>query len=284
MDWFKRHLNWTLLFASILIPLIALLLAYTINDSLGTTFPSIVGWILTILILVIYGWVLRQKNRSLWWLLLFWWPIGLFIYTGLSNNRERHDIREAKVQLISAVQEQQRTKFKEAIGIDIRDIVPEIGDEISWADIVYQVFRVIAFDRIDTKIDQNNQVKSGSIFKPYGYLVVESPILNQKVRLPIIHHADFLLAASVFDMPNLTALIMDEELLVTYAPKHLLAKGLSGSAHHVLHYIIAPRGTLNSYYSVNNDIHMAKPEPQKLFGPFIYEGEMKVQIKSAPNL
>jgi len=38
--------------------------------------------------------------------------------------------------------------------------------------------------------------------------------------------------------------------------------------------------TLNSYYSVNNDAHMAKPEPQKLFGPFVYQGEIKVQIKS----
>ena len=104
------------------------------------------------------------------------------------------------------------------------------------------------------------------------------------MRLPIIHRDDFLLAASVFDEPKLAGLVVDEEFLVTYAPKHLLPKGLSGSPHHVLHYVITPRGTLDSYYSMNNDMHMAKPDPQKLFGPFVYQGWIKVQINSEPKL
>lgn len=191
---------------------------------------------------------------------------------------------EAAVQRIAAAQERQRKKFKATTGVDIKDIVPEIGREISWANIVNHVFRVLEFDRSNTTIDRNNQVKAKSLFKPYGYLLVESPILNQKVRLPIIHRDDFLLAASVFDEPKLAALVADEELLVTYAPKHLLPKGLSGSPLHVLHYVITPRGTLDSYYSMNNDIHMAKPDPQKLFGPFVYQGEIKVQINSEPKI
>jgi hypothetical protein len=76
----------------------------------------------------------------------------------------------------------------------------------------------------------------------------------------------------------MAAMVIDKELLVTYAPKNLLQKGLSGSPHHVLHYAITPRGTLDSYYSKNNDMYMAKPDPQKLFGPFVYQGEIKVQI------
>ncbi|MDD5312828.1 MAG: hypothetical protein PHO26_07340 [Dehalococcoidia bacterium] len=284
MNWFKRHLNWTLLIATILLPLLTLLIAYFVNDSLGSTSPKIIGWTSTVLILVIYGWVLQQKKRSLWWLLLFWWPIGCFIYMGLSNKKEPPNLKESAEQLVVAEQERQRAKFKEATGADLRDIVPEIGLEISWADIVNQVFRVLEFDRSDTTIEQNNQVQAGSSFKPYGYLLVESPILNQKVRLPIIHRDDFLLAASVFDVPTLATIIVDEELLVTYAPKHLRAKGLSGSPHHVLHYLITRRGTLDSYYSMNNNKYMAKPEPQKLFGQFVYEGEIRVQINSEPKL
>jgi len=187
---------------------------------------------------------------------------------------------EAVVQRIAAVQGRQQKKIKEATGVDVKNIVPEIGQEISWADIVNHVFRVLEFDRNGTTIDQNNQFKAKSSFKPYGYLFVDSPILNNKVKLPIIHRDDFLLAASVFDEPKLAALVVNEELLVTYAPKHLLPKGLSGSRHHVLHYTITPHGTLDSYYSMNNDMHMAKPEPQKLFGPFVYQGEIKVQINS----
>lgn len=186
--------------------------------------------------------------------------------------------------IIATAQERAKTKYKEATGVDAKDIVPEIGKEISWADIVNHAFRVLDFDRNNTVIDQNNQIKAKSSFQPYGYLLAESPILNNKVRIPIIHQNDFLLAASVFDEPKLATMVGDEELLVTYAPKHLLSKGLSGSPHHVLHYAITPRGTLDSYYSMNNDMHYGKPDPQKLFGPFVYEGEIKVHINSEPKL
>lgn len=164
-----------------------------------------------------------------------------------------------------------------------KNITPEIGKDISWTDIVNHIFRVLEFDRNGTTINQNNQVKAKSSFQPYGYLLAESPILNQKVRIPIIHCDDFLLADSIFGQPNLAIMVAEKELLVTYAPKQLIAKGLSGSPHHVLHYAITPRGTLDYYYSKDNDIYMAKPDPQKLIGSFIYEGEIKVQINLKPE-
>ncbi|MDP2692068.1 MAG: hypothetical protein Q8O88_00330 [bacterium] len=185
--------------------------------------------------------------------------------------------------ILATAQERAKTKYKEVTGVDAKDIIPDIGKEISWADIVNHAFRVLEFDRNNTTVDKNNQVKAKSSLQPYGYLLAESPILNNKVRIPIIHRDDFLLAASVFDEPKLSAMIVDEELLVTYAPKHLLPKGLSGSPHHVLHYAITPRGTLDSYYSKNNDMYMAKPDPQKLFGHFAYQGEIKVQINPEPE-
>ena len=201
--------------------------------------------------------------------------------SSLQDNLRKAD-HEAALELIATGQERQLTKLKKATGVDLKDITPEIGIEISWADIVNQIFRVLEFDRSGTTIEQNDQVKAQSSLNPYGYLIVESPILNQKARLPIIHRDDFLLAASVFDEPKLANLVIDEELLVTYAPKHLLPKeGLSGSPHHVLHYLLTSRGTLDSYYSVNNDEHMAKPDPKRLFGQFVYEGEIQVQIR--PN-
>lgn len=185
--------------------------------------------------------------------------------------------------ILTTAQERAKTKYKEVTGVDAKDIIPDIGKEISWTDIVNHAFRVLEFDRNNTVVDRNNQVKAKSSLQPYGYLLAESPILNNKVRIPIIHRDDFLLAASVFDEPKLAAMIVDEELLVTYAPTHLLPKGLSGSPHHVLHYAITPRGTLDSYYSKNNDMYMAKPDPQKIFGQFVYQGEIKVQINPEPE-
>lgn len=191
---------------------------------------------------------------------------------------------EEKLKKMSDLQEKHKKDFKEATGVDADNIIAEIGKEISWADIVNHIFKVLDFDRNGTTIDENNQVKAKSRFQPYGYLLAESPILNNRVRLPIIHRDDFLLAASVFDEPKLATLVKDEELLVVYSPKHLGPKGLSGSPHHVLHYAIVPSGTLDSYYSANNDAHFAKPEPEKLVGPFVYQGEIKVQINAEPKL
>jgi len=191
---------------------------------------------------------------------------------------------EGVEKILATAQERAKTKYKEATGIDAEDVVPEIGKEISWADIVNHVFRVFEFDKNGTTINESNQVKAKSSFQPYGYLLAESPILNNRVRLPIIHRDDFLLAASVFDDPKLANLIESEELLVTYSPKHLGPKGVSASPHHVLHYALVPSGTLDSYYSANNDAHFAKPEPQKLFGPFVYQGEIKVHMNSEPKI
>lgn len=190
---------------------------------------------------------------------------------------------DAAVQKISAAQERLKRIYKETTGLDAAQIVAEIGRDISWADIINHTFRVIEFDRCNTTIDRNLRVKARSTFLPYGYLLAVSPILNNRIRIPIIHRDDFLLAASVFDEPKLAAMVEDEELLVTYAPKHLLPKGLSGSPHHVLHYTIVPHGTVDSYYSKNNDMYMANPDPQLLFGQFVYEGEIKVNINPEPT-
>lgn len=238
-------------------------------------------------------------------LLLFIWVVSLLWamgkHEGLTNKfqkdsrltpeefsamlKEKQKGNEEGVEkIIASAQGRAKAKYKEATGIDPKNLVPEIGKEISWVDIVNHTFRVFEFDRNGTIVNENNQVKAKSSFQPYGYLMAESPILNNRVKMPIIHSDDFLLVASVFDDPKLSNLVESEELLVVYAPKHLGPKGISTSPHHILHYALVPSGTLDSYYSTNNDAHFAKPEPQKLFGPFVYEGEIKVQINLEPKL
>lgn len=41
-----------------------------------------------------------------------------------------------------------------------------------------------------------------------------------------------------------------------------------------------PRGTLDRYYDA--DAHMIAPTPKQLFGEFVYEGELKVQVNQEP--
>lgn len=163
-------------------------------------------------------------------------------------------------------------------------MTPEVGRGIAWADIVRQVFRVLDFDRDGTAITPDGKVIAASKLQPYGYLTVESPILNQSVRLPIIHRDDFLLAASVFDDPQWIDAIKEDELLVTYAPYRTLLNGRSASISHVLHYVIVPRGTLARYYEVDSGAYMVNPAPEKLFGEMAWEGEISERINSQPQL
>ena len=184
---------------------------------------------------------------------------------------------KSAVQRIATAQEQQRTKFKEATGIDPFAIIPVIGQDIKWTDIARQVFRVLEFERAGTTILANGTVKTTTQTKPYGYLLVESPIFNVKARLPITHRDDFTLATTVYDEPKLAEMVAQEELLVTYFPKHKLPMDFAGVTH-ALHYIIVPQGTLDRYYEYNNDEHMSNPAPEKLFKEFVWDGEIRVQV------
>jgi hypothetical protein len=158
-----------------------------------------------------------------------------------------------------------------------------IGRDCEWTDIIGQVFRVLEFDRAGTTI-KDGKVKAKSMFKPYGYLLVESPILNQPAKLPITHRDDFLLAVSVFDEPQWLEVIKEQELLVTYVPKHKLPKGMAGTSH-ALHYVITPSGTLDRYYGQDFiSVHMANPAPEKIFGTLVWDDLLRVQVNPEPKI
>jgi hypothetical protein len=201
----------------------------------------------------------------------------------LIKQDEARGDHEGAVRRIATMQAKQRDHIRSTTGVDVETIIPEIGRLISWSDIVRHVFSVCEFDRAGTTIGADGKVHPVSMVAPYGYLLVESPILNQRAKLPIIHRDDFLLAASVFDDPRMAGRLSDQDMLVTYAPKKLRNDGRSGSLHHVLHYVMVPKGTLDRYYAVDDDLHMRMPQPEKLFGPFVYDGAISVGVNSEPK-
>lgn len=158
---------------------------------------------------------------------------------------------------------------------------PLIGKDIAWTEIVGQVFRVIEFDKNETIINDKGEVKAKSSFTPYGYLTVESPILNLSAILPIVHKTDFYLAFTAYHNIELEKIISGNDLLVTYVPKRKLPGGLAGVTH-ALHYLITSKGTLDKYYV--DDSQITNPNPEKLFGSFVYEGEVQVEVNLNPKL
>ncbi len=190
--------------------------------------------------------------------------------------------RERGEAIIARYQEEVRSQLR-AQGIDIDSVVLEIGRNCKWSEILRQVFRIQEFNRGTITIGPDGRPKAAN-FNPYGYLLVESPILNRLVRIPILHGDDYMLAGSLFDDPHCDEIIEEAEFLVTYAPKRTFFGGMNASTRHVLHYALCPCGTLKRYYDFENDLHIRKPAPEKLFGKFVYSGEVSVRLNQHPDV
>ncbi len=93
LDWFRNHLNWTLVIALILITAVTFIAGFLAgyyiqdDDAFYGVFWLIVAGNL-ILTAIAGAWVLNQKSRSLLWLLLspFW--IGWIIWLALDNRKQ----------------------------------------------------------------------------------------------------------------------------------------------------------------------------------------------------
>lgn len=80
-SWFERHLNWTMVLALVGAYAVGFIVGFIIGLSdpyVSDGVVYIVGLIINLAILIpVWGWALRKKNRSLWWL-----PLGLFVPFG----------------------------------------------------------------------------------------------------------------------------------------------------------------------------------------------------------
>lgn len=88
--WFQRHLNWT----AVMIWVLLLPLSVVIADIIGIPIDIIILAVPILIILPLTGWALKQKNRSLWWLLLFIIPFLWLVYLGLENRSQIPELAE----------------------------------------------------------------------------------------------------------------------------------------------------------------------------------------------
>lgn len=83
VNWFKRHLNWTILIAAV----VGLILPFSTIFAETATPYVIMLIIQAVTVVGVCGWVLKQKGRSLrnlFWLLLGW-LIGIIILMSMDN-------------------------------------------------------------------------------------------------------------------------------------------------------------------------------------------------------
>jgi tetratricopeptide (TPR) repeat protein len=96
MNWFERHLNWTMVLGIVGAYLVFFIAVFTIalfDLSVSEVALSVIGLIITLAILIpVWGWALRKKNRSLWWLLLgLFVPFGFIVLFCLGNKSLTRD-------------------------------------------------------------------------------------------------------------------------------------------------------------------------------------------------
>jgi len=76
MNWFERHLNWTMVLAWVgayVIAFAVVLLILTASPYVSQDELSAIGFVIALAVSLAVGyWVLRKKNRSMWWLLISW--------------------------------------------------------------------------------------------------------------------------------------------------------------------------------------------------------------------
>jgi hypothetical protein len=89
MNWFQRHLNWTLVVAAIA----TFFLVFIISFFLGLFIPdiseaavTILGWAISLIAMfVTVIWVLLQKGRSPLWVLMAFLPFGWILWFTIKN-------------------------------------------------------------------------------------------------------------------------------------------------------------------------------------------------------
>lgn len=81
MSWFERHLNWTMVLGFVgtyLASFVAGFMIAVADPTVSDDVLFVIGIIVSLAVLIpVWGWALRRKGRSLWWLLL-----GLFVPFG----------------------------------------------------------------------------------------------------------------------------------------------------------------------------------------------------------
>ena len=95
-NWFERHLNITILVGVAAIFALELLIGFFIGITgiilyLTDGELDIIGWIIYIvLLLILLGWVLVKKKRSLAWLFMLFVPFGWITFFVLTNRNQFH--------------------------------------------------------------------------------------------------------------------------------------------------------------------------------------------------
>ena len=85
MNWFKRHLNGTIILTVCVQYVISFIGLYVERNTAAYIYQSIIGWIALALTFPIFAWILSQKGHSAWLLYLNFVPLGWIAFIVLGK-------------------------------------------------------------------------------------------------------------------------------------------------------------------------------------------------------
>ena len=122
MSWFERHLNWTMVLAWVGAGVIAFIVGflagladpYVSEDALGG-----IGFIIELIVSILVGrWVLRKKNRSMWWLLISGSPLFLLL-----SNKGLTQVQDEGAFKSDSESKKEKMSKKKLVGIAVACII-----------------------------------------------------------------------------------------------------------------------------------------------------------------
>jgi hypothetical protein len=113
-NWFERHLKWTLFVGTFVIDLavsiVFLLVLFGLPDSRIVGEMGIVFFILYFVLTSIHvGWYLRKKKRSLFWIIVWFVPVGWIIILCLTNKNAPDYNERAEVDRLATQKQTQES-------------------------------------------------------------------------------------------------------------------------------------------------------------------------------
>lgn len=138
---------------------------------------------------------------------------------------------------------------------------PLIGRDIKWREIEGHLFRIVHFMHLAFAGD--DKIQSAAAGLPYGFITVESPILNQPAMMPVNHREEFLNFWDIFQEDG--GVPAGTELLVSYLPYRGFCGLILRLTMARLHLRLRSAGELERYYG--DDSHWKRPSGREYFFP-----------------
>ena len=93
MSWFRRHLNWTIILFTAFGVIVAVIIGLT-QDTEDSGLLNVVALVFGIASFFVFGWVLKRKNRRMWWLLLNFISVGWIVFLALENKSAKYGVAD----------------------------------------------------------------------------------------------------------------------------------------------------------------------------------------------